>query len=111
MNTVLIGLDPSSEDQDRARVMGINKGLLRIDAAKGTGKILGAEMIDPQAEHLITLLAWAIQSELSVDDALQNPLYHPVLEYGVRTALRKLNHKLGFGPNPPLRCIDCGPGA
>lgn len=101
----------SYEDQGRARVMGINKGLLRIYAAKDTGKILGAEMIGPHAEHLINLLAWAIQSELSVDDALQNPFYHPVLEEGVRTALRKLNHALGFGPNPPLRCIDCGPGA
>ena len=101
----------SYEDQGRARVMGINKGLLRIYAGKNTGKILGAEMIGPHAEHLINLLAWAIQSELSVDDALQNPFYHPVLEEGVRTALRKLNHTLGFGPNPPLRCIDCGPGA
>ena len=101
----------SYEDQGRARVMGINKGLLRIYAAKDSGKILGAEMIGPHAEHLINLLAWAIQSELSVDDALQNPFYHPVLEEGVRTALRKLNHALGFGPNPPLRCIDCGPGA
>jgi dihydrolipoamide dehydrogenase len=34
-----------------------------------------------------------------------------VVEEGLRSALRDLNSRLGFGPNPPLRCIDCGPGA
>jgi len=57
------------------------------------------------------LLAWAVQGNMSVDDMLQRPFYHPVLEEGLRSALRNLNHALGFGPNPPLRCIDCGPGA
>ena len=101
----------SYDDQGRARVMGINKGLLRVYGEKGTGRFLGAEMIGPSAEHLAHLLAWAIQSNLTVSEILQRPFYHPVLEEGVRTAFRTLNHALGFGPNPPLRCIDCGPGA
>ncbi len=100
----------SYEDQGRARVMGINKGLLRIYGEKDTGRLLGMEMIGPSAEHLTHLLAWSIQSNLTVEEVLQRPFYHPVLEEGVRTALRNLNHALGFGPNPPLRCIDCGPG-
>ena len=91
--------------------MGINKGLLRVYGEKETGRFLGAEMIGPSAEHLIHLLAWAIQSKLTVSEILQRPFYHPVLEEGVRTAFRTLNHRLGFGPNPPLHCIDCGPGA
>jgi len=101
----------SYDDQGRARVMGINKGLLRVYGEKKTGRFLGAEMIGPSAEHLVHLLAWAIQSNLTVSEILQRPFYHPVLEEGVRTAFRTLNHALGFGPNPPLRCIDCGPGA
>jgi dihydrolipoamide dehydrogenase len=45
-----------------------------------------------------------------VIETLQRPFYHPVLEEGLRTALRNLAAELEFGPNPPLRCIDCGPG-
>lgn len=103
--------EASFEDQGRARVMGINKGLLRVYGEKETGRFLGAEMIGPSAEHIAHLLAWSVQNNLTVEEILQRPFYHPVLEEGVRTALRNLNHALGFGPNPPLRCIDCGPGA
>lgn len=101
----------SFEDQGRARVMGINRGLLRVYAEHETGCFLGAEMIGPSAEHLAHLLAWTIQTGMTVEQILQMPFYHPVLEEGVRTAFRNVNHALGFGPNPPLRCIDCGPGA
>jgi dihydrolipoamide dehydrogenase len=71
---------------------------------------LGAELIGPSAEHLAHLIAWSIESRLTVPELLDRPFYHPVIEEGLRTALRHLNHELGFGPNPPLRCIDCGPG-
>lgn len=100
----------SFEDQGRACVMGLNKGLLRVYGAKDSGQVLGAEMIGPHAEHLTHLIAWAIESGLTAGQMLERPFYHPVLEEGLRTALRVLNHALGFGPNPPLRCIDCGPG-
>lgn len=101
----------SFEDQGRARVMGVNKGLLRVYAEHGTGRFLGAEMIGPSAEHMAHLLAWTIQTGMTVEQILQMPFYHPVLEEGVRTAFRNANHALGFGPNPPMHCIDCGPGA
>ena len=98
-------------DQGRARVMGLNKGLLHIYGDKATGKFLGAEMIGPRAEHLAHLLAWSRQSDLTVGQMLERPFYHPVIEEGLRTALRKLNYNLEMGSNPPPRCIDCGPGA
>ena len=98
-------------DQGRARVMGLNRGLVRIYGEHGSGRLLGAEMIGPRAEHLAHLLAWSIEMGMTVERALQMPFYHPVLEEGLRTALRTLNAALGFGPQPPLRCIDCGPGA
>ena len=40
------------------------------------------------AEQLAHLLAWAIQANFTVAQALQMPFYHPVLEEGLRTALR-----------------------
>jgi Pyruvate/2-oxoglutarate dehydrogenase complex, dihydrolipoamide dehydrogenase (E3) component, and related enzymes len=100
----------SYADQGRARVMNVNKGALHVYGEVGTGRFLGAEMIGPNAEHIAHLLAWAIESRLTVSEILDRPFYHPVLEEGVRTALRNLNAALGFGANPPLRCIDCGPG-
>jgi dihydrolipoamide dehydrogenase len=100
----------SFEDQGRARVMGRAKGLLRVYGELDTGLLLGAEMIGPRAENLAHLIAWSIESKLTVSEVLQRPFYHPVLEEGLRTALRNLNAALGFGANPPLRCIDCGPG-
>lgn len=100
----------SFEDQGRARVIGRNVGLLRVYGERNTGLLLGAEIIGPAAEHLAHLLAWSIESKLTVVEVLQRPFYHPVIEEGLRTALRNLAATLEFAPNPPLRCIDCGPG-
>lgn len=96
--------------QGRSRVMLKNKGILRVYGEQGTGRFLGAEMIGPQAEHIAHLLAWAHQSKLTVSEMLDRPFYHPVVEEGVRTALRDLNAKLNMGLTSPARCLDCGPG-
>lgn len=101
----------SFEGQGRSRVMLVNKGLLRIYGDKETGVLLGAEMIGPHNEHLAHLLAWVIQMRMTVSEVLQMPFYHPVIEEGLRTALRDLLFSLGMGSHPPLGCIDCGPGA
>jgi len=98
------------EDQGRARVMRVNRGVLRVYGEADTGRLLGAEMIGPAAEHLGHLLAWTVDGRLTVSETLGRPFYHPVLEEGLRTALRTLNARLGFDANPPARCIDCGPG-
>ena len=103
------GIDWS--DQGRSRVMLVNQGLLRLYGERNTGKFLGAEMIGPRAEHLAHLLAWARQSDLTVSEMLERPFFHPVIEEGVRTALRNLNFALEMGPELPPRCLDCGPGA
>ena len=98
-------------DQGRARVLGQNRGLLRVYGERGTGLFLGAEMVAPRAEHLAHLLAWSLQSRLDVLTMLDMPFYHPVIEEGLRTALRDLSAKLKLRPESPPRSIDCGPGA
>lgn len=100
----------SFENQGRSRVMLRNKGLLRVYGEQGTGRFLGAEMIGPNAEHLAHLLAWAHQQQMTVSQMLDMPFYHPVIEEGVRTALRDLNAKLHLGPAMIKHCLDCGPG-
>ena len=101
----------SFEDQGRSRVINRNRGLLRLYGAHGTGLFLGVEMIGPAAEHVGHLLAWAAQQGLSVHEMLAMPYYHPVIEEGLRTALRHLNRQLRMGPELVPHCLDCGPGA
>lgn len=84
----------SFENQGRSRVMLKNKGLLHIYADYNTNKFLGAEMIGPSAEHLAHLLSWSYQQEMSIPQMLDMPFYHPVIEEGLRTALRDVNEKL-----------------
>jgi dihydrolipoamide dehydrogenase len=40
------------------------------------------------------LLAWALQQELTITDMLGMPFYHPVIEEGLRTALRHAEAEL-----------------
>jgi dihydrolipoamide dehydrogenase len=84
----------SFADQGRARVMLRNKGLLHVYAETGTGRFLGAEMLGPEAEHIGHLLAWALQMKLTIAQMLDMPFYHPVIEEGLRTALRDAQAKI-----------------
>lgn len=107
---MIIG-EVSLDNQGRARVMGINKGLLRVYARQGTGQLLGAEMFGPAAEHLSHLLAWSVARGDTIETMLDMPFYHPVIEEGLRTALRDAHDQL----DPDSPCGDpnfeCGPGA
>ena len=84
----------SFEDQGRSRVMLRNRGVLHVYAETKTGLFLGAEMIGPDAEHIGHLLAWARQMNLAIEQMLEMPFYHPVIEEGLRTALRDTQAKL-----------------
>ncbi|GAB3458920.1 dihydrolipoyl dehydrogenase [Massilia terrae] len=99
----------SFDNQGRSRVMLQNRGLLRVYGEYGTGRFLGAEMIGPRAEHLAHLLAWAVQNRMTVEQMLEMPFYHPVVEEGVRTALRDLAASIakGAGDTDPA---DSEPG-
>lgn len=84
----------SFTNQGRSRIMGLNQGALHVYADRATGRFLGAEMVGPRAEHLGHLLAWARQQSLTIDDMLAMPFYHPVIEEGLRTALRDASAQL-----------------
>lgn len=80
--------------QGRAVMAGRNAGLLHLYVDAGDGRILGAEAVAPDAEHLLHLLAWAIQQEMTVDTMLHLPFYHPTVEEGLRTALQAARRAL-----------------
>lgn len=83
---VVIG-ESSFSNQGRARILLQNQGCLRVYAEPHSMRLLGAEMIGPAAEHMAHLLGWSIQQQLSLEQLLAMPFYHPVLEEGVRSAL------------------------
>ncbi|WP_233838772.1 dihydrolipoyl dehydrogenase [Paraburkholderia sp. ZP32-5] len=85
----------SFEDQGRSRVMLRNRGLMHVYVDKASRQFVGAEWIGPDAEHIAHLLAWSLQMKLTVDAMLAMPFYHPVVEEGLRTALRSAAERLG----------------
>ena len=84
----------SFRNQGRSRVMLVNKGHMRLYAEKATGRFIGAEVVGPAAEHLAHLMAWAHQMKMTIPQMLDMPFYHPVIEEGLRTALRDADAKL-----------------
>lgn len=98
--TTLTG-EVSFANQGRAQIMQENRGLLRLYAARQDGRLLGAEMSVPAAEHMAHLLALAIGQKLTAHDLLRMPFYHPTLEEGLRTALRSISREL-----PPCGLSD-----
>ena len=82
------------KQQGRARIMAQNFGILRVYGDKSDGRLLGAEMAAPAGEHLAHLLAWEIENRATVFETLRMPFYHPVVEEGLRSALRDLSGKI-----------------
>ncbi|HJY83288.1 MAG TPA: hypothetical protein VKK81_19665 [Candidatus Binatia bacterium] len=74
--------------QGRDTVMAERSGILRLYSDTQISQLRGAELAAPRGEPLAHLPAWAIQQRLTVLEMLQMPFYHPVIEEGLRTALR-----------------------
>ncbi len=100
----------SFENQGRSRVILKNKGLMKLYAEYGSGLFLGAEIFGPRAEHLGHLLSWCIENNNTIIEMLDMPFYHPVIEEGLRTALRDTLSKLEMGPPLVMKEMECGPG-
>lgn len=64
----------SFEDQGRSKVIGENRGVLKVYAERESHRFVGAEMFGPAAEHIAHLLAWAAQNRMTVSAMLAIPL-------------------------------------
>lgn len=89
-------------DQGRARIEDRAEGLVRLHADAGDGRLLGAELFCPSADHLGHLLAWSIEAEQTTEALLDRPFYHPTLEEGFKPALRSICRQVGLTP-PTMR--------
>jgi dihydrolipoamide dehydrogenase len=52
-----------------------------------------------------------VQRGDTVQQMLDSPFYHPVVEEGLHTALRDAARALRMAPPAVERCLECGPGA
>lgn len=100
----------SFEDQGRSKVIGKNRGILKVYAERDSEIFVGAEMFGPAAEHIGHLLAWAAQQRMTVSAMLAMPFYHPVIEEGVRSALKDLLNTMKHAAVDTDSCLECGPG-
>jgi len=82
----------SFENQGRSRVMLRNQGALHV-YSDSLGRFHGAEMVGPDAEYLGHLMAWALQAEMTIDQMLSMPYYHPTVIEGLRTALQSVRKR------------------
>jgi dihydrolipoamide dehydrogenase len=85
----------------RAKILGREKGIIKLYGDRQTGRLLGGEMVAPQGEHLGHLLAWSIQNRLTVFDLIELPFYHPTIEETLQDALKNLAGNVR-GDRPPV---------
>ncbi len=98
-DNLLIG-QARSRANGRSRILSDADGLLRIYAQKDTGKLLGASMVGPRAEHLGQMLALALEQEMTAHQLLQATYYHPVVEEMIQSALQDIVRRMAPSPYP-----------
>ncbi len=67
------------DDHGKSMVMGETHGFVKVIADAGTGEMLGAAAVGPEAVDLIHEMAVAIHFRSSVSEFLKIPHYHPTL--------------------------------
>ncbi|AHF00800.1 dihydrolipoyl dehydrogenase [Thiomicrospira aerophila AL3] len=100
---IIIGSFDLNCNNGRAIVMDQDYGRIRLYADRTSGRLLGGELAMPSAEHLGHLLAWSVQTGLTLNEMSAMPFYHPVLEEAVQnvidTMLDEFNAEQGLTKN------------
>lgn len=76
-------------DNGRATVDGHTKGLVRLYGDRA-GKLIGASIVAPEAEHLGHLVALGIDRDIDVATFADQGWYHPTVEELLQSAARDL---------------------
>lgn len=66
-------------DHGKSILMGVTRGHVKVWAEKKRGRILGAEIVGPQAGELIHCFSGPLAMRATVNDMLRAPWYHPTL--------------------------------
>lgn len=73
---------------------GEDHGRIHVYAGAKSRQLLCAELCAPRGEHIAHWLALAVQHQVTIPDLLRAPFYHPVVEEGLRTAMRSASKQL-----------------
>ena len=90
---IVIG-SASTQANGRSRILTGDSGILRIYADRESGRLLGAAMVGLRGEHVAQLLAVAMEQKMTVQQLLQAPFYHPVVEEMIQGALQEIARQL-----------------
>ncbi len=73
----------------RHEIYNDHRGMIQVYVDKESGSLLGADIFGRGAEHMAQTLVLAIQHQMTVNEILQMPVYHPSLEEVMKEALSK----------------------
>ena len=91
----------------RAIVQQMDKGVISLFADKETKQLVGGELVMAEAEHFAHLLGWSVEQGMTVQQLLQMPFYHPVLEEAIQSALQQLAKAL-YQAHEPIDLVKLG---
>ena len=77
--------------RDRAKMLGIEEGFVKLFSYRGTGTLLGGVVVAPRASELIFPVAIAVQNRLSVDQVASTFTVYPSLTGTLAEAARRLH--------------------
>jgi len=85
------------DDHGKSILMNQTRGHVKVIAAPKTGRILGAEIVGPQAGELIHCFSGPLAMKATVFDLLRAPWYHPtlaeILTYPLEEIAEQVNAK------------------
>ena len=82
------------DDHGKSILMGATRGYVKIVAEPRRGRILGAEIVGPQAAELIHCFTGPLTTRATVHDLLRAPWYHPTLAEILTYPLEELAEKI-----------------
>jgi pyruvate/2-oxoglutarate dehydrogenase complex dihydrolipoamide dehydrogenase (E3) component len=85
------------DDHGKSILMGQTRGYVKVIAEPVRGRILGAEIVGPQAGELIHCFTGPLAMRATVRDLLRAPWYHPTLAEILTYPLEEIAEKLPAG--------------
>lgn len=82
------------DDHGKSILMRQTRGYVKVVAEPRRGRILGAEIVGPQAGELIHCFAGPLSMRATVHDLLRAPWYHPTLAEIITYPLEEIAEKL-----------------
>lgn len=82
------------DDHGKSILMEAKRGYVKVIAEPGKGRILGAEIVGPQAGELIHCFSGPITMKATVFDLLKAPWYHPTLAEILTYPLEEIAEKI-----------------